>query len=79
MVGAEALFADHVSARVGYRYDEGAASHALSGGVGYIDRAFDVDVAVRRVVSGDAATAIVLGFTYHLDSTGLTPGPGDTF
>jgi opacity protein-like surface antigen len=79
MGGVEALFADHVAARLGYRFDEGASSHALSGGVGYIDRTFDVDVAVRRVVSGDVATAIVLGFTYHLDSTGLTPGPGDTF
>jgi opacity protein-like surface antigen len=79
MAGFEALFADHVSARVGYRFDEGAHSHAISGGVGYIDRTFDVDVAVRRTVSGDTATAIVLGFTYHLDSTGLTPGPGEAF
>jgi opacity protein-like surface antigen len=79
MAGFEMLFADHVSARVGYRFDEGAESHALSGGVGYIDRTFDVDVAVRRTIAGDAATAIVLGFTYHLDSTGLTPGPGEAF
>jgi hypothetical protein len=79
MGGFEALFADHVAARIGYRYDEGPDSHALAGGLGYIDRAFDVDVAVRRVVAGEIATAIVFGFTYHLDSTGLTPGPGDTF
>ncbi len=79
MAGFEMLFADHVSARLGYRFDEGAVSHALSGGVGYIDRTFDVDVAVRRTVAGDAATTIVLGFTYHLDSTGLTPGPGEAF
>jgi opacity protein-like surface antigen len=79
MGGIEALFADHVSARVGYRYDEGAGSHALSGGIGYIDRIFDVDAAVRRVVSGETATAIVLGFTYHLDSTGITPSPGEAF
>jgi opacity protein-like surface antigen len=74
--GFEALFADHVSARLGYRFDDGAKSHAISGGVGYIDRTFDVDAAVRRTVAGDTATAIVLGFTYHLDSTGITPGPG---
>jgi len=78
MAGFEALFADHVSARLGYRYDEGAKSNAIAGGVGYIDRTFDVDVAVRRTISGDTATAIVLGFTYHLDSTGLTPG-GEAF
>ena len=51
MAGFEALFADHVSARMGYRYDDGASSHALSGGVGYIDRAFNVDAAVRRTDS----------------------------
>ena len=40
---------------------------------------FAVELAVRRVVSGDAATAIVLGFAYHLESTELTPTPTDTF
>jgi opacity protein-like surface antigen len=79
MFGAEALFANHVAARVGYRYDQGAESHALSAGAGYIDTAFDVDIAVRRVVSGDAATVIMFGFNYHLESSGLTPSPGETF
>jgi opacity protein-like surface antigen len=79
MGGFEALFADHLGARIGYRYDEGANSHAISAGVGYIDRAFDVDAAVRRVVAGETATAITFGFTYHVDATGLTPGAGDTF
>jgi hypothetical protein len=79
MGGFEALFADHIGARIGYRYDEGAKSHAISGGVGYIDRAFDVDAAVRRTVVGETATAIIFGFTYHVDSTGLTPGPAEGF
>ncbi len=81
MVGGELLVADHVSLRAGYRYDQGAESHALSAGVGYIERAFDADIAVRRVVSpsDDAVTTIVFGFKYHLESTGLTPTPEDTF
>jgi hypothetical protein len=79
MVGGEGLFGDHFALRLGYRYDQGALSHAVSGGVGYIDRAFDVDIAVRRVVSGDAATTVVFGFSYHLEASGLTPSPGDTF
>jgi hypothetical protein len=79
MVGGEGLFADHFAVRLGYRYDQGAESHAVSGGIGYIDRAFDVDLAVRRVVSGDAVTAIVFGFSYHLEASGLTPSAGDTF
>lgn len=79
MGGLEYLVGDHVPLRLGYRYDEGASSHSVSGGLGYIDQAFAVELAVRRVVSGDAATAVVLGFTYHLESTGLTPSPADTF
>lgn len=79
MLGAEALFADHVAARVGYRFDVGAESHAISGGVGYVNREFDVDVSVRRVVAGESVTAVVLGFTYHIESTGLTPSPADSF
>jgi opacity protein-like surface antigen len=79
MLGLEGLFVDRVSARLGYRYDQGARSHAVAVGGGYIDRAFDIDVGVRRVVSGDAATTITFGFTYHLESTGLTPAPSDTF
>jgi opacity protein-like surface antigen len=79
MLGLEGLFADHFAARLGYRYDQGAESHALAIGAGYIDRAFDIDVGVRRVVSGDTATSVTFGFSYHLESTGLTPAPSDTF
>jgi opacity protein-like surface antigen len=79
MGGAEILMAESVPLRVGYRYDEGAESHAVSGGVGFADRTFTADVAVRRVVSGDVATAIVLGFTVHLEATGLTPAPANAF
>jgi hypothetical protein len=79
MVGLEGLFVDHFAARLGYRFDQGASSHAFAIGAGYIDRAFDVDVGVRRVVSGDTATSVTVGFTYHLESTGLTPSPSDTF
>jgi hypothetical protein len=79
MLGLEGLFVDHFAARLGYRFDQGASSHALAIGAGYIDRAFDVDVGLRRVVSGDTATSVTVGFTYHLESTGLTPSPSDTF
>jgi opacity protein-like surface antigen len=79
MAGLEALLADHYALRGGYRYDQGARSHGLGVGVGYIDRAFIFDIGLRRVVKGDAATTVVLGFTYHLETTGLTPSAGDTF
>jgi hypothetical protein len=79
MAGGEFLAGDHFPLRAGYRYDEGAKSHSVSGGVGYLDTSFGVEIAVRRVVSGAPATAIVFGFTYHLDSGNLTPGEGDSF
>jgi hypothetical protein len=79
MGGGELLLADHFPLRAGYRYDEGAKSHSVSGGFGYIDATFGAEIAVRRVVSGAPATAIVFGFTYHLDSGSLIPGEGDSF
>src|SRR5262249_15615224 len=79
MGGAELLVADRVPIQLGYRYDQGAKSHALSGGLGYLDRALEVNLALRRTVSGDAATAVVFDFIYHLESTGLTPSGGESF
>ena len=79
MAGLEFLAADRYPLRIGYRYDEGAKSHAVSGGLGYVDRTFGAEIAVRRVVSGDTATTVVLGFSYHLEAAGLTPQAGDTF
>ncbi len=79
MGGFEFLAADHYPLRIGYRYDQGQTSHALSAGVGYIDKIFSAEIALRRIVSGPAATTVVLGFTYHLESSGLTPSPADDF
>ena len=79
MGGVELLIDDSVPIRAGYRYDAGAESHAVSAGVGYIERAFSAEAAVRRVVSGDKATAIVLGVTLHLEASGLTPAPASAF
>ncbi len=79
MFGTEILLGDHVVARGGYRYDQGATSHSASLGVGYIDRAFSIDLGARRVVSGDPVTAVVLSLNYHVESTGMTPTSSETF
>jgi opacity protein-like surface antigen len=79
MVGIEGLFVDHVAARAGYRYDDGAKNHTLAIGAGYVDKTFDFDLSMHRSVSGPGVTAIVFGFSYHLDATGLTPSPSDSF
>jgi hypothetical protein len=79
MGGVEFLAADHYPLRGGYRYDDGAESHAVSLGAGYIDKNFAVEVAVRRIVAGDPATAIIFGFEYHLEAAGLAASAADTF
>jgi opacity protein-like surface antigen len=73
MAGGELLVSDHFPLRAGYRYDQGAKSHAISGGLGYIDKAYTVDISVGRVVSGDGVTIVTLGFKYHVESGGLAP------
>jgi len=79
MAGGGVLLGDPFPLRAGYRYDDGAKSHSVSGGLGYIDTTFGAELAIRRVVSGDPATAIVFGFSYHLDSGGLSQGETDSF
>jgi len=75
MGGGELLVADHIPLRGGYRFDQGADSHAVSGGFGYLAREFSADLAIRRTVSGPGATTIVIGLEYFLESTGMTRGP----
>lgn len=79
MGGFEFLAADHYPLRAGYRYDQGQKSHGISAGVGYVDKVFSAEVAVRRTVVGPKATTVVIGFTYHLESSGLTPSPSESF
>lgn len=74
--GFEYLAADHFPLRIGYRYDAAPSTHAISGGVGYIDPQFSIDVAVRRTVSGKEpfgpVTSVVVDLQYFLESTGMT-------
>lgn len=71
MAGGEYLAGDHFPLRLGYRFDQGAMSHELSGGFGYIDRRFSVEASVRRTLAGPSATMIHVGLAYFLESSGL--------
>ena len=79
MAGAEFLVGQNFPLRLGYRYDSGAKSHAISGGAGYIDPTFSVELGVRRSVSGDAYTLFVLTLQFFVESTGLTRAFTATF
>ena len=74
MGGVEFLAAGQYPLRLGYRYDEGQRSHALSGGAGYAAKEFTFDVSVRRIFGDDGATAFFFGLKYHVDSLGLVGG-----
>jgi hypothetical protein len=75
MLGLEYLAADHFPLRVGYRYEGGAKTHALSFGLGYIDTQFSVDVAVRRTVAGSEpyapVTTIIIDLQYFVEAMGI--------
>jgi opacity protein-like surface antigen len=79
MGGPELMLGEHVVLRGGYRFDDGAKSHSASLGLGYIDKSFSADAGVRRVFVGDIVTAVVLTLTFHVESTGLTPTPSETW
>ncbi len=78
-VGGEVLLADRIAVRGGYRFDQGLESHAISGGLGYVDPRYAIDLALRRGVSGPGYFAVVFGFTVHIESMGLGSSSPDAY
>jgi len=72
MAGGEYLIVDRVPVRLGYRFDQGANSHQLSGGLGYQSNQFMIEASVRRTLVGPEATEVIFGAAYFLESSGLT-------
>jgi hypothetical protein len=76
--GVEALLADHVPLRAGYRYDAGMKNHTIGIGAGYVDRRFSIDVGGSRSLGDDhGATFIAVGIRIFIDSGGGAGGPGE--
>jgi hypothetical protein len=75
MAGGEYLLGDRFPLRVGYRFDQGANSHAASVGLGYLTPEFGVEASVRRTISDPGLTTVVIGLSYFLESSGLTRTP----
>lgn len=71
MAGAEYVVADRFPIRLGYRYDQGADQHSVSGGLGYVTREFSVEASVRRAIDEVGPTTVVIGLAYYLESSGL--------
>jgi opacity protein-like surface antigen len=79
MAGGEVLVADHVPIRVGYRFDQGAKIHALSGGLGYVGTEFAIEASVRRTLSDPGATSIYVSLAYYLESSSLMRAATDGY
>ena len=73
MAGAEYLLIDHIPLRLGYRFDQGANLHTISGGLGYIGTSFSIEGSVKRTLSASpGATSMVFSVAYFLESSGVT-------
>jgi hypothetical protein len=71
MLGGEAFMATHVPIRLGYRYDDGMKTHALSGGLGYVDRRWSFEAGVRHDIVGEhPSTFIGIGLRLFYSSEG---------
>ncbi len=76
MFGAEVFLADHVPLRAGYRFDEALNVHTVSGGAGYVDRRWSIELGIRRDVSAAfPATLAALSLRYFYDAGGSDAGP----
>lgn len=68
-VGGELFLVNHLLLRLGYRFDTGMKTHAISAGAGYVDRRFSIELSGRRdIVADNPATSFVLGLRYFYDA-----------
>jgi hypothetical protein len=71
MFGGELFLGGHVPIRLGYRYDDGTKTHALSGGLGYVDKSWSFEVSGRHDLAGDhPATMIVAAVRFFYNPEG---------
>jgi opacity protein-like surface antigen len=73
MLGGEIFLAGHVPLRLGYRYDDGAKTHALSAGLGYVEKAWSFEVGVRHDVAGPLPATLIVAsvrFFYNPEGAG---------
>jgi hypothetical protein len=64
--GVEFLAAGKVPIRGGYVFDSGRQIHSVSGGLGYVEAAWGVELSLRQDVSGASDTAVLASFRYFV-------------
>ena len=80
MLGGEFFLADRYALRIGYRYDDGMKAHALTGGLGYIDKNWSCELGVSRdIVADHPATFVTLSLRYFYNAVALQQDQPDGF
>ena len=78
MAGAELFVAEKFPIRAGYQFDEGTKTHTVSGGLGYVEQQWSIELGVKRDVSGDVpATLGVVGVRLFYDQLNGSGGVSD--
>lgn len=76
-VGGEIFLASRFAIRAGWRFDAGQKVHAVSLGLGYVDKRFGVELSGRRdVVADHPATTMMLSLRYFYDAVGTPDSIG---
>jgi hypothetical protein len=64
--GLEFLAGGLVPLRAGYRYDSGRGAHSITGGLGYVDQKFGIELGLRQDVGNTDNTEVMLGIRYFV-------------
>lgn len=64
--GLEYLTQGLIPLRIGYAYDQGRHTHALTGGLGYLDQRFGIQLSVRQLVKGPKDTTLFASIQYFV-------------
>jgi len=64
--GLEFLASGVIPLRGGYLFDQGRRQHAITGGLGFVDATFGLQVSLRQVVSGGNESTIMAALQYFV-------------
>lgn len=64
--GIEYLASGRVPLRLGYRYEHGVRTHALSGGIGWIDDKVGLEFGIRQGIVGSSDTTMMATVRYFV-------------
>ncbi len=66
MGGSLELFLSGIAIRGGYYWDGGRTTHSVSGGLGYVDPGYSIDVAYRGIVAGGTDHSVLASIRYFV-------------